>query len=454
MNENTVRSKPQHRPYKALGFGCGLFFVAACGTDDASVEGPIYFPTTPHESYEFAIREAGLEQTALGYEWITASRYALKRALTVQPPYEEVGYLDPLEAGAMGYRVTVERGQLLRIEVDMESDEPSRVFLDLFRVVGDTLRPHRREAFADSTERRLEFFVRRDGDYVLRVQPELLRVGRYRVTIVKAASLAFPVEGFDVSAIRSVFGDSRDRGRRQHDGVDIFAPRGTPVLAATDGRVRSTRIGGLGGKVVWLEDDYGRRLYYAHLDSQAVRRRQIVRQGDTIGFVGNTGNARTTPPHLHFGIYSRRPYDPLPSLNPLGSTPPRVLADTSNVGSWARNTVAGLRVRASPTRRGNLVSELARNTPMLVVGGASSWYRVLLPDGQMGFVDARSVEPVSQPLRSTALAEGGVLLDSPRATAAVRDRFAPGSEVSVLGEFGPFLFVRGVNGLAGWLLLD
>ena len=91
---------------------------------------------------------------------------------------------------------------------------------------------------------------------------------------------------------------------------------------------------------------------------------------------------------------------------------------------------------------------------MLLLGGASSWYRVLLPDGQMGFVDARSVEPVSQPLRSTALAEGGVLLDSPRATAAVRDRFAPGSEVSVLGAFGPFLFVRGANGPAGWLLLD
>ena len=91
---------------------------------------------------------------------------------------------------------------------------------------------------------------------------------------------------------------------------------------------------------------------------------------------------------------------------------------------------------------------------MLVVGGTSSWYRVLLPEGEMGFVDARSVEPVSPPLRSAVLAEGGVLLESPRAKAAVRARFVPGSEVSVLGEFGSFLFVRGVNGPAGWLLLD
>ena len=400
------------------------------------------------------MREAGLEQTALGYEWVTASRYALMRALTVQPPYEEVGYIDPLEAGAMGYRVTAARGQLLRIEVEMESDEPSRVFLDLYRVVGDTLRPHRREAYADSTDRSLEFFVRRDGDYIFRVQPELLRGGRYRVEIIMAASLAFPVEGHGVTAIRSVYGDSRDRGRREHQGVDIFAPRGTPVLAATDGRVRSVRNGGLGGRTVWVRDLYGQSQYYAHLDSQIVRRGDTVKAGDTLGFVGNTGNARTTPPHLHFGLYSRGAYDPFPALNPLSSDPPRLLADTNNVGGWARNTVAGLRVRTSPTGRGSVVSALARNTPMLVVGGASSWYRVLLPNGEMGFVDARSVEPVSQPLRRTALTEGGVLLERPVATAAVRDRFAPGSEVSVLGEFGPFLFVRGVNGLAGWLLVD
>ena len=444
----------RHKPYEAFAFGCGLFLVTACGTDDAPIEGPLFFPTTPHESYEFAIREAGLEQTALGYEWITAGRYALTRALPVQPPYEEVGYLDPLEAGAMGYRITAERGQLLRIEVDVESDEPSRVFLDLFRVVGDTLRPHRREAYADSTERSLEFFVRRDGDYVLRVQPELLRGGRYRIKIVTAASLAFPVEGRSVTAIRSAYGDPRDGGRREHQGIDIFAPRGTPVLAATDGRVRSVRNSGLGGRTVWLRDLYGQSQYYAHLDSQVVRRGDSVKAGDTLGFVGNTGNARTTPPHLHFGVYSRGAYDPFPALNPLQSDPPSLLADTSNVGRWVRNTVADLRVRTSPARRGTVVSELARNTPMLVVGGTSSWYRVLLPEGEMGFVDARSVEPVSRPLRSAVLAEGGVLLESPRATAAVRARFVPGSEVSVLGEFGSFLFVRGVNGPAGWLLLD
>ena len=57
MNANTVRSEPRHKPYRAFGFGCGLFFVTACGADDIPVEGPFFFPATPHESYEFAIRE-------------------------------------------------------------------------------------------------------------------------------------------------------------------------------------------------------------------------------------------------------------------------------------------------------------------------------------------------------------------------------------------------------------
>jgi len=432
----------------------GVCVITACGGGPESWDGFVYYADTPHEGYEYAIRQAGLEETALGYEWITAGRVALTRALSVDPPYEEVGYLDPLEAGAMGFKVSAERGQLLRIEVEMESDDPSRVFLDLFRVMDDTLRPHRHEAYADSSERSLDFFVRRTGDYVLRVQPELLRGGRYRIRIITASSLGFPVEGHGVTAIRSVYGDPRDGGRREHQGVDIFAPRGTPVLAAEDGRVSRVRNGGLGGKTVWLRDRFGQSLYYAHLDSQAVRRNQEVRRGDTLGFVGNTGNARTTPPHLHFGIYSRGAYNPFASLNPLPTDPPRLAADTATVGGWARTVVDGLRVRRSPGRRGDILGELNRNTPMLVVGGAGSWFRVLLPDGVMGFVAAASVEPATRPLRNADLSDGGMLLGGPTPTAAIRDSIAPGSRVLVFGEFEGFLFVQGSQGPPGWLPLD
>jgi murein DD-endopeptidase MepM/ murein hydrolase activator NlpD len=106
--------------------------------------------------------------------------------------------------------------------------------------------------------------------------------------------------------VQSIFGDPRDAGRRQHEGVDIFASRGTPVLSATHGVV--TRVGETtrGGRVVWVWDP-GRALslYYAHLSEQHVTIGQRVDAGDVLGTVGNTGNARTTPPHLHFGIYER-----------------------------------------------------------------------------------------------------------------------------------------------------
>jgi murein DD-endopeptidase MepM/ murein hydrolase activator NlpD len=409
--------------------------------------------STPHERYEYAIREASLQETALGYEWLMAARRALTRALPVQTPYEEEGYLDPLQAGAMGFKIAARRGEMLLASVEVDGEGPNRVFLDLFRAVDDTLRPHRREAHADSTDRELAHFVRRDGEYVLRVQPELLRGGRYRITITQGPSLAFPVQGEGMGAIRSVFGDARDGGRRDHHGVDIFAPRGTPVVATTSGRVRSTRIGGLGGKVVWLNDEFGQSQYYAHLDSQAVRRGQRVNVGDTLGFVGNTGNARTTPPHLHFGISSRGRYDPYPALNPRPVTPPGLTADTSVVGRWARSTNGGLRVRTSATRRSDVIGEIARHTPMLVIGGAGGWYRVILPDGDAGFVLAASVEPIV-PLRQAELTDGGVLLDGPVATASVVGTMGPGAEVSVLGEFGEYLFVQAEDGRPAWLSFD
>jgi murein DD-endopeptidase MepM/ murein hydrolase activator NlpD len=146
------------------------------------------------------------------------------------------------------------------------------------------------------------------GDYVLRVQPQVGATAAYDAEIEQRALLAFPVEGVDGRAIWSVFGADRDGGRRAHRGVDIFAARGTPVLAATDGwvtRVETTRVG---GNVVWIQPLFGNmRVYYAHLHEQWVEPGEFVVAGQPLGAVGNTGNAITTPPHLHFGVYVRRP---------------------------------------------------------------------------------------------------------------------------------------------------
>ena len=126
-------------------------------------------------------------------------------------------------------------------------------------------------------------------------------------------SLAFPVAG-KRSNIGSFWGASRDGGSRSHEGIDIFAKKGTPVVAIANGTIVSKGRTPLGGKVLWLKPaGHSWSAYYAHLDKQKVKEGQYVRKGQVIGTVGNTGNARHTPSHLHFGIYTGKgAVNPLP----------------------------------------------------------------------------------------------------------------------------------------------
>lgn len=116
-------------------------------------------------------------------------------------------------------------------------------------------------------------------------------------------SLVFPVAG-KRSFVGSFWGAVRDGGKRKHEGIDIFAKKGTPVVAICDGIIVSKGTTPRGGKVLWLQsNEHPVSVYYAHLDQHKVKHGQYVRKGQVIGTVGKTGNARYTPPHLHFGIY-------------------------------------------------------------------------------------------------------------------------------------------------------
>src|SRR5688572_4476618 len=116
-------------------------------------------------------------------------------------------------------------------------------------------------------------------------------------------SLVFPVAS-KRSFVGSFWGAVRDGGRRKHEGIDIFARRGTPVVAICDGIIVSKSSTPRGGKVLWLQStNHPVTAYYAHLDQHKVKAGQYVRKGQVIGTVGNTGNAKYTPAHLHFGIY-------------------------------------------------------------------------------------------------------------------------------------------------------
>jgi len=117
-------------------------------------------------------------------------------------------------------------------------------------------------------------------------------------------ALPVPVAGVSARALRDSWGAPRSDGRR-HQGVDIFAPRGTPVRSTTAGIVWSIGQNRLGGNVVWVLGPGSQLHYYAHLDRfAAIRRGEVVAPGTTLGYVGNTGNARGGPHHLHYGIYA------------------------------------------------------------------------------------------------------------------------------------------------------
>ncbi|MEO8217219.1 MAG: M23 family metallopeptidase [Acidobacteriota bacterium] len=116
--------------------------------------------------------------------------------------------------------------------------------------------------------------------------------------------VAMPVQGLSVTRIDDSFGAPRDGGKRKHRGIDLFAPRGTPVLAVSDGYISFIGEQPKGGRCLWLSTEEGVAFYYAHLDRWAsgIYEGEIVRQGEILGYVGNTGNAATTSPHLHFGV--------------------------------------------------------------------------------------------------------------------------------------------------------
>lgn len=130
------------------------------------------------------------------------------------------------------------------------------------------------------------------------------------------AGFVFPVRG--LHSYVNDWGNPRSGGR-SHRGTDIFAPRGTPVLAAVDGRVSTVKYNkGLGGTTVWLNGYNGVGYYFAHLDSIAsgIRGGVRVSAGRVIGYVGNSGNARGGATHLHLQIHpgNGSPINPYPIL--------------------------------------------------------------------------------------------------------------------------------------------
>ena len=141
----------------------------------------------------------------------------------------------------------------------------------------------------------------------------------------EAARLEVPVAGVRAAELKDTYGAARSGGRT-HRGVDIFAAKGTPVLAAARGIVVKRASGGAGGTALYVRGEDGRTVYYyAHLDRYraGLTEGDLVRRGDVVGYVGETGNA--SRPHLHFAVtavsdpnrwWRGRDLNPVPLLRP------------------------------------------------------------------------------------------------------------------------------------------
>lgn len=162
-------------------------------------------------------------------------------------------------------------------------------------------------------------------------------------------ALAFPVAGKKAS-IGDKWGASRDGGRRRHKGIDIFAKKGTPVVAIADGYIATKARFPVGGKVLWLKPSGEPwKAYYAHLDKWLVSEGQYVRKGQVIGTVGKTGNAKSTPPHLHFGIAKNNGWvNPMPYIRHSSRVVPKA---SSKKKSYSKKSTAKKSASKKRSRR-------------------------------------------------------------------------------------------------------
>lgn len=128
--------------------------------------------------------------------------------------------------------------------------------------------------------------------------------------LLKMRRLEMPLDGVSRDQLRDSFDERRAGGIRRHEAIDIMAPKGTPVRAVDDGRVGKLFKSVAGGLTIYLFDPAEMfTYYYAHLDRYAsgLKEGQGVRRGELIGYVGSTGNASDTAPHLHFAIFQMGP---------------------------------------------------------------------------------------------------------------------------------------------------
>jgi peptidoglycan LD-endopeptidase LytH len=434
------------RPFPIWIILC-VVLLASC---DSSKKGLFGGKRSAHEKYGSGIEEAGLKQTRLGRLWFQAAEKSLNQPLQITVPYKEAGYFAADRPSAAGYKFNARRGDLVQVNITTVPANGFLFFIEIWRppsAVGES--PDLLEA-ADTSTRRLEFECDKDGSYILRIQPELLFDVEYSLTITTAPSLAFPVKESGGPKISSLWGAERDGGSRSHEGIDIVAKFRTPVVAAADGHVTRVNENELGGKVVFMRPA-GRNysLYYAHLDSQLVTAGQQVKTGDVLGLLGNTGNARTTTPHLHFGIYTNTgAVDPLPFVDKNRASPQSIRPPLQNLNKYLYNQSAAT-VYSSTSPKSETGIKLEPGIAMLAQAATANYYKIILPDGREGFISSSAIS--AKPLKKQLLSKSQRLLNEPSSVAAAKTIIPEKAEITILGQFNSYYLVN-YQDQKGWII--
>ncbi len=355
-------------------------FGYSCGS---SIQN-IFSNKTPHEAFAADLDDNNLDKTPEGRQWLAASQTSLQDAQTITLPYRQHGFFGRDKSRALALQFKAKHGERITFNLSKKDSLPFIIFADVFRQ-GETATPL---LSADTALSQFHFDADATGTFVLRLQPQLFHSGAYALSVSVGPSLGFPVSGSKARA-GSFWGADRDGGKRRHEGIDIFAPKLTPAVAAADGYISGVREGGIGGKTVWMRtSEQNVYLYYAHLDKQLVEEGQAVKRGDTVGLVGNTGNAKYTPSHLHFGIYTYGgPIDPFPFVNKAVKTAPAVPQKNLDVALKL--------IKSQKDRTGAVV---AANTLLVPLAAMSKGYIAELPNGNLIQTPYTSVKIVKQPV--------------------------------------------------------
>lgn len=327
--------------------------------------------------------------------WETQLAVAFQDSIQIDLPYTENGKFKPRSFQIYSYEIELKPGEILSFQAETDSVK-DLVFIELYERTDDSIPKFEKVETVNFQKKQFNFEPEDAGNYKLVIQPEIEANTPFSFRIKKNPAYIFPVLATKNEAIQSYWGAVRDGGARSHEGIDIFAKRGTPVLAATNGRITYTGEKGLGGKQVWLRDNQrNQSLYYAHLDSIHPIS-ENVKTGDTLGYVGNTGNARTTPPHLHFGIYKsyRGAINP---LNFVFQIPELTIEDITEESLPDKLVIisnrANLRNRPG-TNNSEILKTLVSRDTLNFMGKTKEWYHVRTRDNKAMYIHQSLVAPI------------------------------------------------------------